>query len=49
MRILIAHGSLGKIFHLKEFSNALHNQGVDVKLVKDIDYSKGFPSKNPKD
>ena len=49
MRILIAYGSLGKKFHLKEFSNALHNQGVDVKLVNDMEYSKGFPSKNPKD
>ena len=44
--MLIAYGSLGKFFHLQEFSNALHNEGVEVKLVKDIDFSRGFPSKN---
>ena len=44
--MLIAYGSLGKFFHLQEFSNALLNEGVEVKLVKDIDFSRGFPSKN---
>jgi len=45
LRLLIAYGSKGKFFHLKEFSDALEKQNVEVKLVKDTDYSKGFPSK----
>ena len=45
LKILIAYGSLGKLFHLKEFSSALEKEGIDVKLVKDTDYSRGFPSK----
>ena len=46
MRLLIAYGSLGKLFHLEQFANALIKQNVNVKLVKDTDYSRGFPSKN---
>jgi len=46
---LIAYGSLGKFFHLEEFSVALQKQNIEVKLVKDTDYSKGFPSKKIKD
>lgn len=49
MKLLIAYGSLGKFFHLKEFSNALSNEGVEIKLVRDIDFSRGFPSKNISD
>ena len=49
MKLLIAYGSLGKLFHLKEFSNALEKQNVQVKLVKDTDVSKGFPSKKISD
>jgi glycosyltransferase involved in cell wall biosynthesis len=45
MKILIAYGSLGKLFHLQEFSEALEKQNVQVKLVKDTDFSRGFPSK----
>ena len=45
LKILIAYGSIGKLFHLKEFSSALEKEGIDVKLVKDTDYSRGFPSK----
>ena len=45
LKILIAYGSLGKLFHLKEFSSALEKEGIDAKLVKDTDYSRGFPSK----
>ena len=44
LRLLIAYGSLGKLFHLKEFSKELEKQNVQVKLVKDTDYSRGFPS-----
>ena len=47
--MLIAYGSLGKFFHLQEFANALEKQNVIVKLVKDTDYSKGFPSKRVSD
>ena len=35
LRLLIAYGSKGKFFHLKEFSDALEKQNVEVKLVKD--------------
>ena len=45
LKLLIAYGSLGKLFHLKEFADALEKLDVQVKLVKDTDYSKGFPSK----
>jgi len=47
--LLIAYGSLGKLFHLQEFSAALEKQNIQVKLVKDTDYSKGFPSKKISD
>lgn len=49
MRLLIAYGSKGKLFHLTEFSNALKKLGVNCKLVKDSDYSTGFPSKRISD
>mgnify|MGYP003967235473 FL=1 len=49
MKILIAYGSLGKFFHLKEFSEALQKLDVQTMLVKDSDYSTGFPSKKPKE
>ena len=49
MKLLIAYGSLGKLFHLEEFSNALEKQNVQVKLVKDTDFSRGFPSKKISD
>ena len=45
MKLLIAYGSRGKFFHLKEFSEELEKQNVEVKLVNDIEYSRGFPSK----
>ena len=45
MRLIIASGSLGKYIHLKEFNDALVRLDVDCKLVKDIEYSNGFPSK----
>ena len=49
MKLLIAYGSLGKFFHLKEFADELEKQNVKVKLVHDIEFSKGFPSKNISD
>ena len=49
MKILIAYGSLGKFFHLKEFSKELENQDNTVRLIKDSDYSRGFPSKKISD
>ena len=45
MKILVASGSLGKYFHLKEFTNALSSLGIEAKLVKEADYIGGFPSK----
>ena len=46
MKILIAYGNKGKFFHMKEFAETLSNLGVECKLVHDIDYSKGFPSRD---
>ena len=43
MRLLIG-GSPSKIFHLKDFENALVKLGVECKLVIDIDICNGFPS-----
>ena len=56
MKILIASGagggtakkSIGKFFHLKEFGEALKKNGVEYKLVREIDYISGFPSKDLK-
>ncbi len=45
LKLLIAYGSKGKFFHLKEFCDELENQKIDVRLIKDSDYSRGFPSK----
>jgi len=49
LKLLIVYGSQGKFFHLKEFSDALEKQDVQVRLVKDTDYSRGFPSKKISD
>jgi len=49
MRVLVAYGSKGKLFHMKEFCDALSKLGVECKLVKDTEYSMGFPSKNIRD
>jgi glycosyltransferase involved in cell wall biosynthesis len=49
MKLIIAYGSLGKYPHMKEFADALSDLGVECKLIKDTDYSKGFPSKNVRD
>jgi len=49
LRLLIAYGSKGKFFHLNEFSMALEKLGVKTKLVKDSDFSNGFPSKKISD
>ena len=45
MKLLIGYGSKGKFFHLKEFCDELQKQNITVKLVKDTDFSRGFPSK----
>jgi len=49
MKLIIAYGSKGKYFHLKEFGEALKKFGVEYKLVKDTEYCRGFPSKNIRD
>ena len=49
MKILIAYGSKGKFFHMKQFSDALKQLGVESMLVYDSDYSTGFPSKRISD
>ena len=57
MRVLIASGAgggtakgrIGKYVHLKDFGDALVKFDVEYKLVKEIDYATGFPSKNIRD
>ena len=44
MKLLIG-GSSSKMFHLKEFSDMLKKNNVDVKLVLDVEYADGFPSR----
>jgi glycosyltransferase involved in cell wall biosynthesis len=44
MRLLIG-GSSSKLFHLKEFADALEDIGIKTKVVLDVDYSDGFPSR----
>ena len=48
MKILIG-GSPTKMFHLKEFADALTNLGVECKLVVDTDICRGFPSRKVSD
>ena len=44
MKLLIG-GSSSKMFHLKEFSDMLKKNNVEVKLVLDVEYADGFPSR----
>ena len=44
MKILIG-GSSSKIFHLKEFADALEKIQIETKVVFDADYSDGYPSR----
>lgn len=44
MRLLIG-GSSSKLFHLKEFADALRELGVETKVVFDQDFSDGYPSR----
>ena len=44
MKLLIG-GSSSKMFHLKEFSHVLEEFDVETKLVLDVDYADGFPSR----
>jgi len=44
MKLLIG-GSSSKMFHLKEFSEMLEINNIETKLVLDIDYADGFPSR----
>jgi UDP-N-acetylglucosamine 2-epimerase len=42
---LLIGGSSSKFFHLQEFSHALEKFGIESKLVFDVDYADGFPSR----
>ncbi len=44
MKLLIG-GSSSKMFHLNEFANALEGLGIKTKVVFDVDYSDGYPSR----
>jgi glycosyltransferase involved in cell wall biosynthesis len=43
---LLIGGSPSKLFHLREFTKSLESLGVECKLVLDIEYCDGFPSRN---
>ena len=53
MRILIvsgagggtSKGSVGKYYHLKDFGEALNKFGIEYKLIREVDYVVGFPTK----
>jgi len=45
VRLLIG-AAPSKLFHLEEFSRSLEKFGVETKIVKDIEYTDGYPSKN---
>ena len=47
MKILIGASS-SKIFHLKEFADALEKIQIETKVVFDADYSDGYPSRKLK-
>ena len=44
MRLIIA-SSNSKFVYMKELADAVSRQGVKCKLVKEVEYSTGFPSK----
>jgi glycosyltransferase involved in cell wall biosynthesis len=48
LKILVVSGSLGKYFHLQEFTDALLSLGVECKLINELEYLGGFPSKKIK-
>ena len=48
MKLLIG-GATSKLFHLKEFGEALKKQNSEYLLVHDIDVISGFPSRKIKD
>jgi glycosyltransferase involved in cell wall biosynthesis len=45
---LLIGGSSSKFFHLNEFVKALEKNKVDCKLVQDVEYYDGFPSRKIK-
>lgn len=45
MKLLIG-AAPSKLFHLKEFSKSLTKFGVECKIVNDIEYADGYPSRN---
>jgi glycosyltransferase involved in cell wall biosynthesis len=47
MKLLIGASS-SKIFHLNEFAEVLTNLGVETKVVFDVEYYDGFPSRKIK-
>ena len=42
---LLIGGSNTKIFHLNEFADVLQDFGIETKVVIDVNYSDGFPSR----
>ena len=44
MRLLIG-GSSSKMFHLREFADVLKENNIETKLVLDVEYADGFPSR----
>jgi len=48
MKRLLIGASSSKIFHLNEFAKELINLGIETKVVFDVDFSDGFPSRKIK-
>ena len=48
MKRLLIGASSSKIFHLNEFAKELIKLGIETKVVFDVDYSDGFPSRRIK-
>ena len=38
--------SVGKYFHLKDFGDALRKHDVEYRLINELDYFVGFPTKS---
>ena len=45
MKLLIG-AAPSKIFHLKEFAKSLMKFNIECKIVNDVEYADGYPSRN---
>ena len=45
MKLLIG-AAPSKLFHLEEFTKSLRKFNVECKIVNDVEYADGYPSRN---